>query len=223
MIKKHLTLSFVIFCILSGIYFLVSPLLKPYANESPPRIQGVLLQTPVALPRIDLINHYNELVTQDAFKGSWSVISYGYTHCPDVCPLLLVTLTEVETELRRIAPDINLAFYFYTVDPLRDNVARLKQYVPYFSSTFVGLRAISASDKDVFEESLGIQSVIDIPDTNDLTTYTVGHSQSIFLVNPNGALQAVLLPMNRGGVAQPFNSEQLVTDVTSIIHHYPQI
>jgi len=222
MLKPHLTFSVISLCILVGTYCLVQPLFKPYEKE-PPQIQGVFLQRPVALPRVDLINHNNELITQDTLKGKWSVISYGYTHCPDVCPLLLVTLAEVETELRRLTPNANPMFYFYTVDPHRDNVARLKQYVPYFSSTFVGIKAISTPDKAVFEESLGIQSVINQLDINDSRLYTVSHSQSIFLVNPNGALQAVLLPTFRGEEIQPFSSEQLVKDITSVVSYYPQI
>ena len=217
MLTRGLWLIIVLAILIVGLFAVQKSLLNLKTNEALPEIQGVLLNNPKQLPRIDLINHHDELITQDDLKHRWSIIAYGYTHCPDVCPMLLVTLADVEKVVKRQLANVKASFYFYTVDPLRDSTERLKAYVPYFSPSFIGVKAISDKDKAIFERSLGIRSVIDGLEKG---SYKVSHSQSIFLINPKGQLQAVFMPVKRGDEILPFDSNQIYEDYVKVLRYY---
>ena len=225
MMSRGLWLIFVCVMLVAGLHWLQKSLVELKHDESLPQIQGVVLSTPKLLPQVDLVDHENNLFTQENFNNHWAIIAYGYTHCPDVCPLLLATLADVEDKAAKQLSKVKLTFYFYTVDPKRDTTARLKQYVPYFSDSFVGLKALTEKDKLTLEQALGIRVSITPEYTkvdgavND-KSYQVSHSQSLFLINPRGELQAVFTPVRRGNEFLPFDANTLYEDFISVLRFY---
>ncbi len=88
--------------------------------------------------RLDLTDHNGVRRRLDDFRGKLIVLFFGYTHCPDVCP---TTLSDVAAAMAMLTPEeaARVQVLFVTVDPERDQPDMLKQYVPYFHPTFLGL------------------------------------------------------------------------------------
>jgi len=214
-------------------FYYVSADTQRYNDVELPIIQGVVLQEPKRLAEIELMDHDGKLVNRDYFIGKWHVIAYGYTHCPDICPTTLFTLSQFADLLKVNEQDLDTQFVFYTVDPQRDTQEILAQYIDYFSEEFVAVRANSLIKAKVFQQNLGIN--VDI--TGDSVTsagqhkraekiteqyYQVNHGLAIFLINPKAELQAVFLPeVTEHGVTL-FTSDSLYHDYLKVIKYYQQ-
>lgn len=126
-------------------------------------------------------------VDQDVLKGKWSVVFFGFTHCPDICPTTLIKLGQVEPMLGEQAKDFQAVLI--TVDPQRDTVAQMKAYVanPVFPKRLVGLTGAPAqTDAAAKAYKVYYQKVGDGPD------YTVNHAAYSYLMNPKGRFTCVL-------------------------------
>jgi protein SCO1/2 len=133
--------------------------------------------------RFMLSNQLSQLVTEEDFRGHYSIVYFGYTSCPDVCPTTLSVLTQALKKLgdkaQRIQP------YFITVDPARDKVDVMRDYVKYFDKRLIGLtgtpdmiRRVADQFKVKFEKG-----EVDADHPNQ---YTMDHSSSLFLMAPDG-------------------------------------
>ena len=118
------------------------------------------------------------------FKGKVSVVFFGYTQCPDVCP---TTLSMLAGAMKALGADADrVQVLFVTVDPERDTAELLRQYVPAFDPRFVGLRGDAAQTEAVAKEFRIIYQKV--PGATP-ETYTVDHSAGLFLFDPAGRLR----------------------------------
>lgn len=187
---------------------------------SPPRIQGVLLPQARTLPDFQLLDHHYQVFTNANLQGRWHLVSYGFTTCPDICPTTLSQLAEVSRELKAQG-HTDLAVLFYTVDHHRDTVAQMASYVPFFDPDFTGLTYEDDNDRHLpFEQGLGIVAQLlplegsDInPSDND---YQVVHGVKLFLLNPQGELQAILEPDESASAAHAFDPATIARDYLAI-------
>jgi protein SCO1 len=187
------------------------------ANTEYPAIQGVFLPQPVAIAQFELVDHLNRRFTQQDLLGRWHLVSYGYTSCPDICP---TTLAQVARALEQLQTR-ELRVLFYSVDPARDQPERLAAYVPYFHSEFLGLTgAIDASDG--FSQSLGMASEIGAPETPG-GAYAVAHGVVLYLLNPQGELQAVLKPANNRAGGPVFDATKIAQDILKVRSHVDRL
>ena len=94
-----------------------------------------------ALPEFELLDHNNQLLTRSNLEGKWSLMFFGYTHCPDICPTSLQTMSDMITAIDD--PDVldAVQVYFVSVDPERDRAEMLAAYVTYFNANFIGATA----------------------------------------------------------------------------------
>lgn len=143
--------------------------------------------TPVA--SFALKNHKNEVFSQDDLVGKWSFLSFGYTHCPDICPTTLKTLDHVDKILRKIDNSILPQTVFITLDPERDNVATLSEYIPWFNKDFIGLTG-TAEQIQVLTKNLGILNQ-KREDQSGQGDYQIDHTVVIMLIDPKGRLRAL--------------------------------
>ena len=178
-----------------------------------PDIQGAVLPSPKPLPDFLLIDHTGQPVSADVFAGQWHLVSYGFTHCPDVCPTLLSDLAQFNKSLQREKRFKDLQVWFYTVDPLRDNTAALANYVPWFDKSFVGIRAPDREAARRFERSLGIQASVSGSPEND---YQISHGFRLFLLDDEGRLRAALEPTRTREGQQFFESPVLLKDYLAL-------
>jgi protein SCO1/2 len=118
------------------------------------------------------------------FKGKVTVVFFGYTHCPDVCPTTLADFAHVRRELGPRAERVR--FVFVTVDPARDTPADVMRYARAFDSTFVGLSTDSASLAPIMR-GFGVGAYRE--PGGDAHTYTVAHTASVFVIDPEGRLR----------------------------------
>lgn len=132
-----------------------------------------------------------ELVDQDGvtrtaedFYGSYPLIYFGFTHCPDLCPTSLATMAQAIDRLAERAPDkaARVVPLFVTVDPRRDTVAVLKDYVPNFHPRLVGLTGTA----EQIEQMARNYGVFYAPVPMGGGDYLMDHSGFILLMGPAG-------------------------------------
>lgn len=159
--------------------------------QTPPAIGGTLLPTPRPIPEFSLLTAAGQPFTNADLQGHWSVFFFGFTHCPDVCPMTLATLNRTAQQLGANSPQ----FVFVTVDPMRDTPDVLGPYVHYFNPDFIGVTGSQAAIA-ALTQALGIAYTYTPGETPD--SYTVDHSAALLLFNPRGELAAVFTPPHKG-------------------------
>ncbi len=120
------------------------------------------------------------------FAGRYMLIYFGYTTCPDICPTELAKMTASLTQLETAAPKraARITPIFITVDPARDDVAALKDYMPNFHPRFVGLTGTPAQIKAVLDAyRIYARQVVDAATPQ---TYLMDHSSYIYVMGPDG-------------------------------------
>jgi protein SCO1/2 len=118
--------------------------------------------------------------------GRWTLLDFGYTFCPDICPTTLATLNEVKTQsAARGAPVPRVIFV--SVDPARDTPQRLAEYVRFFDAGFVGATGSDAELAGLVKH-LGVQ--YQRHEGPDSQHYVVDHSAVVYLIDPQGRLKA---------------------------------
>ena len=145
-----------------------------------PRQLGV----PAGLKKTD-----GKAFTTDDIKGHWSMLFFGYTSCPDICPTTLTTVVAAKKKAGHTFPQM----YFISVDPERDSLKKLSKYVKYFDKDIVGvtgslkmLKAFALRANAFFSK---VPAKSGSPDD-----YLISHSSALMLVNPEAQLVAFINP-----------------------------
>jgi len=161
------------------------------------------------LPDFELIDQDGRKMTRENLRGKWSLMFFGFTHCPDVCPTTLQTLGQM---MRRIDdPDVAAAVQviFVSVDPERDTPQILRDYVTYFDPGFIAATAPMEKLRQL-TRPLGIAHEIRNR-IGDSMEYDVDHSAAIVLVNPDAEFAGLFgAPQDAGAMAR---------DMTRIVEH----
>jgi protein SCO1/2 len=166
-----------------------------FGSAAAPTTQAALMY-PAARPVPDftLQRADGKTLTQKDWQGRWTLVFFGYTHCPDVCPTTLATLKQVWTKLDATTRQ-HLAVDFISVDPQRDTPEQLGKYVGFFSPDFV---AATGSDEVLapLTRSLGLLYMrAPKKDGEDKDgEYNVDHSAQVILVNPRGQVAGMFRP-----------------------------
>ncbi|MDX1541612.1 MAG: SCO family protein [Geminicoccaceae bacterium] len=135
-----------------------------------------------------LTDQHGQRVAAKDFKGEWMLVYFGYTFCPDVCPMTLANMTLALEELpehlaERITP------VFITVDPQRDTVEQLKEYAPLFHDRLVALTGTDAEIKAAARAyKVYFGKAADSGDGED--DYLMDHSGFVYLMDPDGKYRA---------------------------------
>ena len=162
---------------------------------------GTVLPEPRPLPAVSLTDHHGAPWTPaDDLTGRWQFVFFGFTHCPDVCPMTLATLagTLERLDAATARPEV----VFISVDPQRDTPAAMADYVSHFHDAFIGVSG-ERDQIDRLTEALGIAYTLHAPDENG--DYAVDHSAAILLIDPQGRLRALWQPPHgRAVLAEEF-------------------
>jgi len=180
-------------------------------NETPQYLQS--FPEPRQLAEVTLVNQQGETVTNELFKGHWSLLFLGYTFCPDVCPTTMAALGKIYPELKNISTDSPIQVVFVSVDPKRDTPERLASYVEYFNPEFV---AVTGEHKMLFPFARSLGLMYAIAESTDNPNYLVDHSASVVVVDPNGLAIGRFKPEYNPGELAVSDSVQILTDMPVI-------
>ena len=167
-------------------------------------------QQPREIKPFELTDHNGKPFTKEQLVGKWSLVFFGYTSCPDVCPTTLQNLAFIYDDLKATAE--NSQVLLVTVDPKRDTQEKLSQYIAYFNAEFIALRA----RHDVlfpFARNMGLMYAI----SGEGEGYLVDHSASLVLINPDGLITAIFKPEQAVGQVPSIDSDKLVSDYKKIV------
>ncbi|MDH3789565.1 MAG: SCO family protein [Xanthomonadales bacterium] len=181
--------------------------------QGPPQASDatlLLLPEPRVIADFSLVDDDGQPFSLERLKGQWSLLFFGFTHCPDVCPSALYDLAQVRKTLARNDPEKtnNLQVLFVSVDPERDTPRQLNQYVNYFDPEFIGVTGPEAQLAPLTLQ-LGIAYRIEDHEPGS-QQYNVDHSASILLMNPDGQLHGVF--------PAPHQSDSMAAEIAAVIN-----
>lgn len=176
--------------------------------EKPIKIDGIFLNSPrVDIAPFHLLDTQGQPFTRDSLKGHWSFLFFGFTNCGFVCPTTMAALKGMTTQLEKTLPENKMPrVIFISVDPDRDSIEKIKQYVTAFNPHFIGVRA-DIAETVALEHQLHIAAAKIQADGNGKNNYTINHSAEILVFNPDGNLQAFLsYPHTAEGMAKDYQA-----------------
>ncbi|MAM69997.1 MAG: SCO family protein [Gammaproteobacteria bacterium] len=148
-----------------------------------------------------LVDYNDAPVDLSLLQGKWSLIFFGYTYCPDICPLTMATLNQFSQILEAEGDYMDdTQVIMVSVDPQRDTPEKLREYVGYFNDDYLGLSG-EYIDLFNFASQLNIAFAY-VPGNGE--NYLVNHSGEIALINPNGHFH--------GFFKMPHNPESMATN-----------
>ena len=163
---------------------------------------------PRAFPEFSLTDHRGQEFSNHQMKHTWSFVLFGYTHCPDICPLALSTMDRVlETLVTR--DGIPALGIFISVDPQRDTQQRLSEFVQYSSREIIGL---TGSEAELENLGPALDVAYSMPAGPENVNYLVDHSSYLFLVAPDGNLIALF--------GTPHDNERIIDDFHTLNTSY---
>ena len=166
---------------------------QPTAAQPPHFLElasGVyILPKPDAIAEFQLVKHDDTPFGNDALRGRWTFMIFGYTFCPDFCPTTLAVFNEVHTQLAQRPGGVqDLQFVMVSVDPERDTTALLSRYVPQFNPDFIGITGDAAVIARLADSVGAVYTKVP---GSSADSYLVDHSSAVLLVNPQGRLQGI--------------------------------
>ena len=141
----------------------------------------IILPKSRELPALQLTSTAGEQVQTQKLTKKWSLVFFGYTFCPDICPTTLAELRQLKKLLPEQAQE-NLQVLMVSVDPNRDTPEQLKLYLQYFDPEFIGLTGV-LPDIQTLSNALSIPF---IPGDTSKPRYTVDHSGNLAIISPDG-------------------------------------
>lgn len=158
--------------------------ISAFLSNRPYHYQGSLIENPQTAPDFQLGDQHGDLFSLSAQKGKVVLIFFGYTHCPDVCPVTLYQFKQIREQLGEQSQ--NVRFVFVTVDPERDTQERLLTHLANFDPAIVGLTADRTKLESVWWDYGVAQEIREVSGASD---YLVDHTARVYVVDKNGNLR----------------------------------
>lgn len=148
-----------------------------------------LLQTPRDIGDFSLIDHRGEVFDPGRLEDQWTLVFFGFTYCPDICPTTMAFLNEFMQKLEGTeAADTQVVMV--SVDPARDSVEQLAGYVPFFNPEFIG---VTGEFLDIHRFATALNTPFrKVPGQGE--DYLIDHSANVVLINPRGDYHAFFKP-----------------------------
>ena len=195
MLKKRvlligITISFVILLIST---FLLSEYI---ANKNAPKKVTAIINS------LNLIDHKGYSFKASSLKQQPSLIFFGFTHCPEVCPTTLGELSEIIEDLKNNITPTNIIFV--TLDPKRDTQNHLNEYLNNFNDDIIGVTG-SLEDLKILGDNWGVYYEKVSLKNND---YTLNHTATVFMIDKDGNY--------RGTIAWGENQNSIAQKITKL-------
>jgi protein SCO1/2 len=202
-----------------GMLILIAIVVGSFVNKvSMPRVMtsselkingAYMFDTPRALPEFTLLDHNGDVFNKAALRGQWTLVFFGFTHCPDVCPTTMAELGRFVQLLDGLPEQADTRVVMVTVDPARDGVEQLSQYVPYFNPDFLG---VTGEFLDIHRFATALNTPFrKVPGQGE--DYQVDHSANLVLINPRGDYHGFFkAPLDLGKLKVTYRSVRAVWD-----------
>lgn len=160
-------------------YSLVTPPAQP--------VRATVLPTPMDVPDFELVAQDGEAFGREDLLGEWHVVFFGFTHCPDVCPLTLQVLAAARRELADAGQSPLPRIVLVSVDPERDTPAVMHDYVAYFDPDAIGL----TGDMDELRKLTDGLGIFFAKASGEADDYLVDHSAVVLVIDPEARFTAL--------------------------------
>lgn len=187
--NKLIPILLAVIALVAGVLLSLNINKSPDVQLTKPDISGLLWPNPKQISPFELTDQNGQKFDLENLKDKWSMMFFGYTNCPDVCPTTMTLLNSIVKELEEDQKSLPQVI-FVTVDPERDT-QQLLSYVSYFNTSFLGLSG-SEEELSLLTKQLGIL-YMKIPNENasGSTNYLMDHSSSILLFDPKARLVGI--------------------------------
>lgn len=168
----------------------------------------IILPEPREIGGFSLLDGDGKTFALDNLREKWSLMFFGFTHCPDVCPSVMYDLDQVITALQQEgqAPPA-LQVVFVSVDPERDTPEKLGEYARYFNPGFIGIGGSQEQLEPLTRQlSIGVEIEEHEPGAQN---YGIYHTSAVMLIDPKGRLAGVF--------PAPHDPEKMARDLASLL------
>jgi protein SCO1/2 len=174
-----LVLAFIMLVVYGFIWRMSQPVIM---NTEQLRANGaIVLDTPRIFSDFELVDHNGETFNIARMEDVWTIVFFGFTNCPDICPTTLATLNDTYSKMKDSEKD-KLQIVMISLDPERDTVEKLAEYVPYFNEEFIGVTGNKHLIRRLTAEINIAYNTVPLEGDD----YTVDHSTQLVLINPKG-------------------------------------
>jgi protein SCO1/2 len=190
----------VILCALAACVAALTASGEPASGARTPSLQNVGFYLPQPLPLADfkLVDQNGAPFTLGNLKNHWTLLAFGYTHCPDVCPMTMTQIRSVKKSLTALDRTMSVSAVFVSIDPQRDSAEQLKEYSSLFGNDFIGVGG-EPREVDAFAKQLKVKYAL-AGGTSE--GYFIDHTSSVALITPHGQLRALFnVPLRPDAVA----------------------
>ena len=210
-VSKTVLLLLAVVAMVFGLTFYKYTTRPSISLEDLQKMGTVVFETPRSFQMADLTDHNGKIYNNGSQQGQWTLMYFGYTFCPDICPITLSQLNGMDKQLKQ--DNINLAqqmrYVLVSVDPRRDTVEKLKGYVPYFNKDFIGVTGEVKNIHDLTVQlNMPYTPVLDPEDE----FYLVDHGANLAIINPAGEYHGFIRP--------PLESAKLTRIMTAVDENY---
>ena len=192
--KKLILLSSIIisFVIILVLTFLFAEYLS--RKNAPEKLSDII-------NKVNLIDHNGQPFKSATLKNKPSLLFFGFTNCPEICPTTLADLSEITKKITLNDDSINIIFV--TLDPKRDNKEHLKDYIEYFDGNIIGVTGNKIEIKE-FADNWGVFYEA-VKTTN--SNYTLNHTATVFMIDALGNFRGTIAwGENESSIIQKINN-----------------
>ena len=170
---------------------------------------------PRKLSDFTLTNHKQMSMTNADLYNQWTLAFVGYTYCPDICPTTLAALNQAYPSIIEQAQDQPIKVWFLSVDPKRDTIERLAEYIGFFNPNFL---AATAEHKQLYPLVRSMGMMYSMSQSTDDPNYLVDHSGSVVVINPLGQVIGRFKPNHTPGQIAISDTQQIIADMPKVIN-----
>ena len=167
-------------------------------------LYATVMPTPLPLPEFQLQDQSGKQFDRQSLRGGWSLVFFGFTHCPDICPATLQQLAIARGKVMAAGNGQENSFpqiILISVDPERDSVEIMREYVGHFAADIKGV----TGDIEELKKLTAVLGIFFEKSTDNGEDYNVAHSAVVLLINPDAEFHALF--------SAPHDVENFVHDV----------
>jgi protein SCO1 len=172
---------------------------------------ATVFQQPRAITPFQLTDANNQAFTLENLKGHWSLLFFGFTNCPDLCPTTLSTLNQAYQQLAVHHPKVMPQVVFISVDPEQDDSQTIAKYLSSFNPHFLGATGAQTTLNQLTRELSVLYMKVAEPNATDPTHYSIDHSGAILIIDPEGQFYGVF--------TTPHDPAKIAKDTQAIMSH----